>query len=104
LRQGWGVKRRRGQKKAVSAWWKEVWLKNKLQQYGNERGQKVYFSMAGLGKKFKNISPKVVKSCQKIVTKLSNFLANLEKINKKEITNFFENWSRYWKIGYDFEN
>jgi hypothetical protein len=42
--------------------------KSKLQQSGNERGQKVYFSMAGLGKKNKNISPKsckkMSKSCQ----------------------------------------
>jgi hypothetical protein len=30
---------------------KELWLKSKLQQSGNERGQKVYFSMARLGKK-----------------------------------------------------
>jgi hypothetical protein len=44
-------------------------------------------------KKLKILVQKVVKSCQKIVTKLSNFSANLEKINKKEITNFFENWS-----------
>jgi hypothetical protein len=77
-------------KKPVSAWWKEVWLKSKLQQSGNERGQNVYFSMAGLGKKNKNIS---TKSCQKIVKKLSNIWSNLEKIRKKEIMNFFENRS-----------
>jgi hypothetical protein len=34
-------------KKPVSAWWKEVWLKSKLQQSGNKSGQKIYFSMAG---------------------------------------------------------
>jgi hypothetical protein len=47
---------------------KRFGYKSKLQQSGNERGQKVYFSMAGLGKKIKNISPK---SCQKVVKKLS---------------------------------
>jgi hypothetical protein len=42
--------------------------KSKLQQSGNKGGQKVYFSMAGLGKKKGEKSPK---SCQKIVKKLS---------------------------------
>jgi hypothetical protein len=38
----------------------------------------------------KNISKK---KCQKIVTKVSNILSNLEKINKKEIKILFENRS-----------
>jgi hypothetical protein len=39
--------------------------KSKLQQSGNEHGQKVYFSMAGLGKKKKKTKfKKLSKSCQ----------------------------------------
>jgi hypothetical protein len=68
----------------VSAWWKEVKLKNKLQQSGNERGQKVFFSMSGLGKK-------------KEEKKSRNILSNLVKIYKKEKQFFL-------KIGYNFEN
>jgi hypothetical protein len=60
-----------------------------IQQSGKERGQKVYFSMAGLGKKKKKKSPKGIK---KVVKKLSNISSNLVKINKQENTNFSENW------------
>jgi hypothetical protein len=64
--------------------------KGKLQQSGNERGQKFNFSMSGLGKKkekkVKEVVKKLSKSCQKVqkvVKKLSNISSNLVKINKK---------------------
>jgi hypothetical protein len=92
LRQGWGSNRRHGQKSQFQQHGgKRFGLKSKLQQSGNKRNQKVYFSMAGLGKK------------KKIVKKWSNISSNLVKINKKE-NDFFENKILFWKIGYDFEN
>jgi hypothetical protein len=58
-------------KKSVSAWLD--WAKKKKE------------------KKFKKLS-KCCQKVQKIVKKLSYILSNLVKINKKEMTNIFENW------------
>jgi hypothetical protein len=75
LRQGWGVNRRHSQKSQFQHGGKRFGYKSKLQQSENERGQKVYFSMAVLGIKKE-------KKVQKVVKKLSNISSNLVKINK----------------------
>jgi hypothetical protein len=78
LRQGWGVNRSRGQKSQFQHGGKRFGYKSMLQQSGNEGGQKVY-GLIGQKKE------------EKKSKKLSNISSNLVKINKNEITNFFEN-------------
>jgi hypothetical protein len=56
---------RRGQKSQFQHGRNNIWLKNKLQQSGNERGQKVYFSMARLGQKKEKKVEKIVKKLSK---------------------------------------